>query len=81
MDEPKTIDETKPETTKKSNWILAGKIALVVVCALACVGSMWWSANRTAAMFDHDPWQEFVKNLTFDFSLCGGTPCRSLPPA
>ena len=67
MDEPKTIDESKPETTKKSNWILAGKIALAVACVLACVGSMWLTANRTAAMFDLDPWQEFLKNLTFDF--------------
>ena len=67
MDEPKTIDELKPETTKKSNWILAGKIALGVVCVLACVVSMWLTANRTAAMFGLDPWQEFLKNLTFEF--------------
>lgn len=51
----------------KPNWILAGKIALAVACVLACVGSMWLSANRTAAMFNLDPWQEFLKNLRFEF--------------
>ena len=76
MDELKTIDGTKPASSTanpaasakpKPNWILAGKIALAVACVLACVGSMWLTANRTAAMFDHDPWQEFLKNLTFEF--------------
>ena len=52
---------------QKTALITAGKIALAVACVLACVGSMWLTANRTAAMFDHDPWQEFLKNLTFDF--------------
>ena len=61
------MDELKPETTKKSNLILAGKIALAVACVLACVGSMWLTANRTAAMFNLDPWQEFLKNLTLEF--------------
>ena len=52
---------------RKTAWILAGKIAGAVVCLLACIGSMWLSANRTARMFNLDPWQEFLKNLTFDF--------------
>lgn len=52
---------------QKTALITAGKIALAVACVLACVGSMWLSANRTAAMFNLDPWQEFLKNLTFEF--------------
>ena len=76
MDELKHLDEqeaaskaaSSPANAKtKPNWILAGKIALAVACVLACVGSMWLSANRTAAMFDLDPWQEFLKNLRFEF--------------
>lgn len=59
--------ELDVKSKTKPNWILAGKIALAVACVLACVGSMWLSANRTAAMFNLDPWQEFLKNLTFEF--------------
>ena len=51
---------------QKTALITAGKIALAVACVLACVGSMWLTANRTAAMFNLDPWQEFLKNLRFD---------------
>ena len=56
MDEPKT----------KPKWILAGKIALAVACVLACVWTMWLTANRSAAMCGLDPWQEFLKNMTFE---------------
>ena len=65
------------DVKQKTTWILAGKIALAAVCVLACVMSMWLTANRSAKMFDLDPRQEFLKNMTFDFY---GLWRRDIPP-
>lgn len=69
--------ELDVKSKTKPNWILSGKIALAVACALTCVGSMWLSVVRGAAMVvDLEPGEEFLRRMKVFFEYLP----RDIPP-